>query len=169
MRKSAERLSLPPGGWLHVVHIFAFSKMRADKLNVCENVCAACGKTQLQPPPHPTPARSQTMLHFEALYLSSGLLRQRVVNKLLGRDARKTVAAWRTPLSALHPTPPKKKALQETTTQEPFHSNKYDRNSAAHYLSSTTHSLSVSSNEQEQCRQCVWSATEQEAVPLNWG
>lgn len=62
-----------------------------------------------------------------------------------------------------------KKALQETTNQEPLHSNKYDRNSAAHYLSSKTHSLSVSSNEREQCKQSVHCAAEQETVPLNWG
>lgn len=83
------------------------------------------------------------------------------------RDARKTVSARSAPLSALHPNT--ETALQETTNQEPFHSNKYDRNSAAHYLSFTTHSLSVSSNEQEQCRQCVRGAAEQETVPLNWG
>lgn len=62
-----------------------------------------------------------------------------------------------------------KRALQETTNQEPLHSNKYDRNSAAHYLSSKTHSLSVSSNEREQCKQSVHCAAEQETVPLNWG
>ena len=65
--------------------------------------------------------------------------------------------------------PKPKKALQETTNQEPLHSNKYDRNSASHYLSSKTHSLSVSSNEHEQCEQSVHCAAEQETVPLNWG
>ena len=86
---------------------------------------------------------------------------------MLGLDAQKTVAMYRAALSAsLHQT---EKALQETTNQEPLHSNKYDRNSAAHYLSSKTHSLSVSSNEHEQCKQSVHCAAEQETVPLNWG
>lgn len=68
---------------------------------------------------------------------------------------------YRAALSALHQT---KEALQETTNQEPLHSNKYDRNSAAHYLSSKSHSLSVSSNEREQYKQSVHCAAEQETV-----
>ena len=43
------------------------------------------------------------------------------------------VAKYRAALSALHQT---EKALQEATNQEPLHTNKYDRNSAAHYLTS---------------------------------
>lgn len=129
--------------------------MRADPDDVCESACAAHGETRPRPlkafPPPPAP---KTVPHFEALYLSSGSLRHRVVNNLLGWDARKAVTVSRTALSALRLT---KKKLQETTNQEPFHSDKYDRNSAAHYWSSTTHSLHVSSNEQEQCerRACV--------------
>lgn len=71
--------------------------------------------------------------------------------------------------SSVCPATKPKKALQETANQKPLHSNKYDRNSAAHYSSSKTHSLSVYSNEHEQCKQSVHCAAEQETVPLNWG
>lgn len=46
VRKAVEHLSFSLGGWLHVVDTFASSKMRTAKLNMCENVWAACGKPQ---------------------------------------------------------------------------------------------------------------------------
>lgn len=46
VRKAVEHLSFSLGGWLHVVDTFASSKMHTDKLNICENVWAACGKPQ---------------------------------------------------------------------------------------------------------------------------
>ena len=85
---------------------------------------------------------------------------------MLGLDAQKTVVEYSAVLSALHQT---EKALQETANQAPLHSNKYDRNSATHYLCSKNHSLSVSSNEREQCKPSVHCVAEQETVPLNWG
>lgn len=166
VRKAVEHLRFSLGGWLHVVDTFASSKMRTDKLNMCENVCAVCGKTPLLPLKRfPPPLKDYNM--FWGPLSVEQLLQQPVVNKWLGLDAQKTVAMCSAAPSALHQT--RKKALQETTNQEPLHSNKYDRNSAAHYLSSKTHSLSVSSNEHEQCTQSVHCAAEQEAVPLNWG
>lgn len=92
MRKPAKRLSLPPGGWLHVVHTFAFSKMRTDKRNLCENVCAACWGKKNKKNNNPD---SQTVPRLEALYLWGGLLRRRVVNKLLGRDVGKELLRLR--------------------------------------------------------------------------
>lgn len=147
MRKAVEHLRLSPGGGFHVVDTFASSKMRAGPSRRVRESLRGTWKNPPQKafPPH---ACSKTLPHFEALYLSGASLRHRVVNKLLGRDARETFAACRVALSALRRN--QKKALQEATNQKPFHSNKYDRNSAAHYLSSTTHSLSVSSNEREQ-------------------
>lgn len=102
------------------------------------------------PTPAPSPCAPKPKLCriFRPFLCRVLLLRQRVVNNLLGQDAGKTVTACCCLLCTRNP-------LQETTNQEPFHSNKYDRNSAAHYLSSSTHSLSVSSSEREQCRQCV--------------
>lgn len=100
VRKAAEHLSLSPGGGFHVVDTFASSKMRAAQLDVCEKACAAHGKTQLSSRPC-----SKTLPHFEALYLPSASLRHRVVNKLLGRDARETFAACR----AAPPKPKKRR------------------------------------------------------------
>ena len=59
-----------------------------------------------------------------------------------------------------------KKPPQETANQEPLQSNKYDRNSPAHYLSYKNHSLSVSSN--EQCKLSVHFVAEQETRLLFW-
>lgn len=167
VRKAVEHLSFSLGGWLHVVDTFASSKMHTDKLNMCENVWVACGKPQSFLWRGFLPLFKGYATFFEGPLSVRRLLRQRVVNKLLGLDAQKTVAT----LSALHQTQKNKtkKALQETTNQKPLHSNKYDRNSAAYYLSSKTHSLSVSSNEREQCKQSVHCASEHETVPLNWG
>lgn len=70
VRKAVEHLSFSLGGWLHVVDIFASSKMHTDKLNMCENVWAACGKPQSFLWRGFLPL-SKTVLRFEVLYLSS--------------------------------------------------------------------------------------------------
>ena len=91
VRKAVEHLSFSLGGWLHVVDTFASSKMRTDKLNMCENVWAACGKTPLVPLKRfPPPLKDYTM--FWGPLSVEQLLQQPVVNKLLGLDAQKAVA-----------------------------------------------------------------------------
>lgn len=86
VRKAVEHLSFSLGGWLHVVDTFASSKMHTDKLNMCENVWAACGK------PHSfllkrflPPLKDYTTFFWGPLSVK---LRRRVVNKQLGLDAQ---------------------------------------------------------------------------------
>lgn len=91
VRKAVEHLRFSLGGWLHVVDTFASSKMRTDKLNMCENVCAVCGKTPLLPLKRfPPPLKDYNM--FWGPLSVEQLLQQPVVNKWLGLDAQKTVA-----------------------------------------------------------------------------
>lgn len=100
VRKAVEYLSVSLGGWLHVVDTFASSKMCTDKLNMCENVCAACGKTPLLPLKRfPPPLKGDTM--FSGPLSDERLLQQPVVNKLLGLDAQKTVTVCCAAASAL--------------------------------------------------------------------
>lgn len=103
VRKAVEHLSYSLGGWLHVVDTFASSKMHTDKLNMCENVCAPCGKTPLLPLKRfPPPLKRYTM--FWGPLSVEQLLQQQVVNKLLGLDAQKTVDMCCAALFALHQT-----------------------------------------------------------------
>lgn len=67
VRKAVKQPGFSLGGWLHVVDTFASSKMHTDKLNMCENVWAACGKTPVLPlkrfpSPTPTPLLKDSVL-----------------------------------------------------------------------------------------------------------
>lgn len=154
-------------GWLVTCgwHICIFKDAHRQTQYVWECLCGMWK--------NPTPSSEEVSSPSQRLY---HVLRSFICRAVASAASCKQVAwTWCTEnscyvrCSTVCSTPNPKKALQETTNQEPLHSNKYDRNSAAHYLSSKTHSLSVSSNEHEQCKQSVHCAAEQETVPLNWG
>lgn len=109
---------------------------------------------------------SKTLPHFEALYLSSAPLRHRAVNKLLGRDARETVAARRCLLCA----GTKKRRYRKLQIRSHFTATNMTGTAPQHCLSSTTHSLSVASNEQEQRTQVCVAARSRRLLPsIGWG
>lgn len=136
VRKAVEHLSLSLGGCLHVVDTFASSKMSADKLNMCENVCVACGKKRT-----PSSEEESTFLKNHAmspphrslfLFFGGSSICRAVASAATCKQVARTgctgwggVGGQQQQPSALHQSG--KKALQETTNQEPLHSNKYDR------------------------------------------
>lgn len=86
--------------------------MRADQDDVCENACAAHGETR---PPSSEGVSSPLLRNCTAFWgpLSLSLsLSNRVVNNLLGWDARKAVAVSRTAPSALRLTKKSYRKLQ---------------------------------------------------------
>lgn len=180
VRKAVEHLSLSLGGCLHVVDTFASSKMSADKLNMCENVCVACGKKRTPsseevPPPTslkdhampPPPSLSFPFFLEGPLSVARSLLQQ-LVNKLLGLDARGGLGGWGSSRSGsssrLLCTKAGRRRCRKLQIRSHYTATNMTGPSAAHYSSSETHSLSVSSNEREQCEASVHCAAEQEAA-----
>lgn len=167
MRKAVEHLSFSLGGWLHVADTFASSKDAHRQPQYVSECLGGMWKTPVLPLKR-FPPPSQRLYDISLSFICQAVASKKVNCKHVawtGCTESSCCVCCGAVCSALKP----KKTLQETPNQEPLHSNKYDRNSASHYLSSKTHSLSVSSNEREQCKQSVHCAAEQETVPLNWG
>lgn len=161
---------------------FVSSKMSTDKLNMCENVCVACGKKNLLPlkrfpPPPPTTTSLKdhtislpTPLFF--LFLEGPLsvaqsLLQRLVNKLLGLDERgggNDSHSSSSSSSRLLCTKRGRRRCRKLQIRSHYTATNMTGPNAVHYSSSETHSLSVSSNEREQCKASAHCAAEQEAA-----
>lgn len=165
VRKAVEYLSISLGGWLHVVDTFASSKMCTDKLNMCENVCAACGKTPLLPLKRfPPPLKDDTM--FSGPLSDEHLLQQPVVNKLLGLDAQKTVTMCCAAASALQQN--QKRHCRKLQIRSHYTAtNMTGTVLRIIWAPRLIHSVSIPMSMNNASR--VHCAAEQETVPLNWG
>lgn len=156
---------------MHVVDTFASSKMSADKLNMCENVCVACGKKKKIlplkrfPSPPPTSLKDHTMSPPIPLFFGGSFICRAVASAATCKQVARTGCSRSSSSSSrLLCTKPGRRRCRKLQIRSHYTATNMTGPSAAHYSSSETHSLSVSSNEREQCEASAHCAAEQEAA-----